>query len=53
MLGRRCYPKTHRMRIDPVYTGTESSAEKRTIVSTEGTVLVQAGKLGSRESERV
>lgn len=53
MLGQRCYPKTHRMCIDPVYTGAESSAEKRTIVGTEGTVQVQAGKLGSRESKRV
>lgn len=50
LLGWRCYPKTHRMCIDSVYTGTESSAKKRTVVGTEGTVQVQGGKLGSREN---
>lgn len=49
MLGWRRYSKTHRMRIDSVYTGTENSAKKRTIVGTEGMVQVQEGKLGSRE----
>lgn len=49
MLGWRRYPKTHRMHIDSVYTGTESSAKKRTISGTEGTAQVQAGKLGGRE----